>query len=349
MRTSKIVFFSCEPGGAEILSPVIMHFMGLPQFTVQTLAYGHATLRFEKNGIPFEEIKPVLKNDQGFVESYRPDLIITSATSLPFKDMSERHLWLLAKQGGIPSFALLDQWQNYVIRFSGVEADENLKYLPDYINCINEIGMREMVEYGFDPARLVKLGHPYLSGLRDKTFALDRSAIQKKLGLKRDRLTLLFASEALLEHYGHTRGYTQYEALGLFLKICKAKEDINIVLKLHPKDSIEKYQEMIEVSGLNIKLIQNELTSVECIAISDEVYGMTSIMLVEAYILGKKVVSLQPNLLVTDECVLSRHGLILRVEDERSINANAVNGHFDFQWMKSEFVDFVESVMLEQT
>jgi len=81
------------------------------------------------------ETRPIQKEDFSLLDRYAPELLITSATSLPAVDMSEKYLWRQAKQRGIPSLAFLDQWQNYAVRFSGRQDSERLAYLPDWINC----------------------------------------------------------------------------------------------------------------------------------------------------------------------------------------------------------------------
>jgi hypothetical protein len=53
---------------------------------------------------------------------------------------------------------------------------------------------------------------------------------------------------------------------------------------------------------------------------------MTSIMLIEAYLIGKTVVSLQPGLRVPDPLVLSRHGLIPRFDARSDFDPFACEG-----------------------
>ena len=165
--------------------------------------------RFNKKNVEYIEIEPVKENDFLLLEKYKPDLIITSATSLPFKDMSEKYLWQNAKKKSIPTIAMLDQWQNYSIRFSGAEEKEKLKYLPDYINCLNAIGKTEMVAEGFPAEILFEFGQPYLSLINNDSYDIEN--IKKKIGITGNGKVILFVSEPIKEHFGNKRGYDQYK------------------------------------------------------------------------------------------------------------------------------------------
>jgi hypothetical protein len=346
-----VLFFSCEPGGAEVLIPVIRLLAQTTPCRVIVLSYGLGAERFARKGTEYIEIASLKEDDDAVIAAFQPALIITSATSLPERDMSEKYLWRIARRAGIPSIAFLDQWQNYAIRFSGVLASERLAYLPDYINCINAIGALEMVGEGFEPQRLVEFGQPYLASLAHDAALLDVADIRHGQGIAPDARVILFASEAIREHYGNSRGYDQYDALGLLLeRVSREGGGAVLLVKLHPKDAPAEYMKILgEYPALRAIMIKNELSPLECIAVSDEVYGMTSIMLIEAYILGKKVASLQPGLKVADPCVLSRHGvipLLLSRDVEAPIRwASSGPGSFkfDFEFQKEKFMEFFQS------
>ncbi len=340
MGLRKILFFTCEAGGAEVLIPVISSINKHPEYEAVVLSYGYARDRFDKNKIPFIKTAPFEMDDTDLLQRFSPHFIITSATSLPFKDMSEKHIWRNARKLGFPTLAFLDQWQNYTLRFSGPQKGQRLKYLPDLINCINDLAKKEMVVVGFCPDMLVPLGHPYLDCVKEQFSYLDRDSIGKQHNIPTENEILLFVSEAIYEHYGNSRGYNQYEVIEGFLKCIEADSDAKtILLKLHPKDKIGAYRYIKEkYIGVDIRILTNELTPLECLAASDKVYGMTSLMLIEAYIVGKPVVTIQPNLRIPDPLVLSRHGyipLISAFDDvitEPRRNIETKNFPYKFDW-----------------
>ena len=77
-------------------------------------------------------------------------------------------------------------------------------------------------------------------------------------------------------------------------------------------------------------------------SISDIVFGMTSIMLIEAYIMGKQCISLQPNNIGSDLLVLSRYNYIKRIDNyssfeirEENKKIDSENCHYKFKWRES--------------
>ncbi len=339
-----VLFFSCEPGGAEVLIPVIQLLKLDSDFRVLVLGYGLGGDRFSRADIDFVKIDKVMKSDNDIFEKIKPSILITSAASLPDKDMSEKHLWLIARENNIPSIAFLDQWQNYVPRFSGTETNERLKYLPDIINCINMDGKNEMLAEGFPESKLKPMGHPYLSGVKKISNAIDANRIRKKICISNNVLIALFVSEPILENYGDTRGYDQYQVLALFLlAISESEKDYLPVIKLHPKDNIGKFEDILnKYKNISPIIIKNELTSLEVLSISDLVIGMSSVMLIEAYILECFIISLQPNLKIKDPFILSRLNLTpLFVGSKKfsicDISCSALNDRFDYTFNICDF------------
>lgn len=350
--SKRILFFSCEPGGAEVLTPVIRLLDAQPEFEVTTIGYGYALDRFSKNDISFSEIAQIDLEDTNLIDNNAPDLIITSAASLPTVDMSEKHLWRQARLRGIPTLAMLDQWQNYAARFSGISVNERLAYQPDWINCLNETGWAEMVDEGFDATKLVPMGHPYLSSLKRNFTALDISSLRIAQRIEASDRVVLFVSEPIAEHYGVERGYDQYQVLDYFLTNLDTEcTQTRVLVKLHPKDCPSSFAEISEkFKGLRVRFISNEISPLECLAISDYVFGMSSVMLIEAYVIGKLVASLQPGLLVEDPMVLSRHKLIPCITSYKKINPLKLNFQsgdlFDVEFKAECFQDFVRRLMV---
>lgn len=351
MQRKTILFFSCEPGGAEVLIPAIRLLKAETTYNVVVLGYGLGAERFSRKGIDYLAIDPVAKDDHALFDAHRPDLLITSATSAPDRDMTEKHLWHTARQLGIPSLAFVDQWQNYAIRFSGPAPQEHLAYLPDYINCIDEIGKREMTALGFSPRTLLALGHPYLSAIQEDFEKVDSAEIMSRLELPPDSRVALFVSEPILEHYGRSRGYDQYEALTIFLEAMKdGASGCRPVLKLHPKDQAGKFDEIIRAyPQLAPVVVGNQLNSLECLKMADLIVGMTSIMLIEGFVLGKTVVSLQPGLQIEDPLILSRHGIIPVAASPQDINRSAVTNpsthKIDYAFNQEAFLRFLQEAL----
>lgn len=352
MGQKVILFFSCEPGGAEVLIPAIHLVMTRTPHKVIVLGYGLGVERFANKGIPCTTIDPIREHDAHLINTYQPDLIVSSATSLPERDMSEKHLWRIARAAGIPTLAFLDQWQNYAVRFSGVANDERLAYLPDYINCINETGKCDMTSVGFRRDMLVEFGHPYLSSLKGTAANMDEAAVRRRLGIEPTQQVALFVSEAIREHFGGARGYDQQDALRVFIEMVSSSDmKYRPLIKLHPKDVQEGYDSILHgYSGLMPVIIRNQASPVECVQIAECVFGMTSIMLIEAFVLGKPVVSIQPGLMVEDPMILSRMGYIAQITDahhlprlDAALSFKSPQQPFEFAFKEKEFLAFLDA------
>ncbi len=351
----RILFFSSEPGGAAILTPVIRLLELEKEYEIVVIGYGHGLKRFRQNGVQCIEIGNIGKGDVGIIGRYKPDFIITSATSLPWFDMSEKHLWYNARNAGIKTLAFIDQWQNYKIRFSGTSDDETLYYLPDYINCIDSTGRIEMISEGFSEGILYPLGHPYLTELKNAYEALNPEEINRKLDVQNKQVdperTLLFVSEAIREHFGTVRGYDQYQVLEYFLENArKSASEALILIKLHPKDDINSFNEItLQFKDINLMYCQDNLSSLECLYTSNYIFGMTSMMLIEGFILGKAIVSLQPGLKINDPLVLTRSKKIPLLKDHEEFdvfgfqpgNTDGFNINFD----KEEFLNVLGTMI----
>ena len=177
---------------------------------------------------------------------------------------------------------------------------------------------------------------------------IDSALIRKKLNISQEENIVLFVSEAIEENYSQHRGYTQYEVLYTFLKNSTPVNHTSILIKLHPKDDVRKF-EAIRTAFTQHKLmfISGELTSLESIAISSRVFGMTSITLIEAYILGKSVVSIQPNLKINDPFVLSRYGyvqVILNADFQLDLESDTIpelKKRFVYEFKQAKFLSLV--------
>jgi hypothetical protein len=247
--------------------------------------------------------------------------------------------------------AFLDQWQNYAIRFSGAYGIERLAYQPDFINCIDEIGKSEMCAEGFDPSKLYPLGHPYLTEIADSAANLNGASVKRRLGIPEDISIALFVSEPIFEHFGLSRGYDQYEALKLFLTATATNPTpICPVIKLHPKDYRERFEEVIKpYHKLSPLIVEEEATALECLTMANIVVGMTSIMLIEAYILGRPIVSLQPGLKIEDPLMLTRHGLAPRVTERQGFSLSDStypqgDRGFGYVFLQAPFLNLLDTI-----
>ncbi|MDP6702285.1 MAG: hypothetical protein QGH25_21705, partial [Candidatus Latescibacteria bacterium] len=133
VHKKKILAFAREPGGADTIAPVVARLRREDRVEIDLLAKDFAAARFAAAGLDFEEVpwkaEPALEKQVETILSERcPDALFTGASGRPEDDMTEKYFWKCGADRAVPSLAVLDQWQNYILRFSGTGADERLAY-----------------------------------------------------------------------------------------------------------------------------------------------------------------------------------------------------------------------------
>lgn len=309
--TSRILAFAREAGGAQAIAPVIKDLL-IRGARVIVTAKDVGEKVFETHGLTpayLEDgdscyIAPLLSKEWGRME---PDLVLTSATSLPELDMTEKNLWRWARNKGIASVAVLDQWQNYAKRFSS-PGTTDLAYLPDMCCVMDEIARRGMIEEGFPPERLTITGQPAFDELAGaaQVEADAALALKRGLGMDNGRPTLVFVSEALREHWRSEYGYDERTCLNDLLEIIEAlRERPNLIVKKHPQNVDEDFDlgAIKRVSDrFVVRIVGMEQPARRVVLASDIVVGMSSVLLVESMLLGKTTISIEIGAKVFDKC-----------------------------------------------
>jgi CDP-glycerol glycerophosphotransferase (TagB/SpsB family) len=88
-----------------------------------------------------------------------------------------------------------------------------------------------------------------------------------------------FASEPYAEDYGI---FPEIEAVSDLIQILRERNDIVLVVKLHPRENENKYSEFTKC------IRDKETDSIRMIMVSDVIISISSMVLIEAAILGKK-------------------------------------------------------------
>lgn len=350
--TKKILSFAREAGGASAIAPVCKKILDRNwQFLL--LAKDYSKDVFRREGLEFidfpefseSSLDGLLKNGlQGM-----PDLLFTSATSLPDLDMTEKYLWRWAANKGIKSVAMLDQWQNYALRFSGCKQEEELAYLPDYIFAMDEFAREEMIKEGIAEDRIVITGQPAFDRIAAQREQMANSSLEIKdrLGISGNKIVVSFVAEAFKGYLTDKLGYDEQsvlELLGNILdRLSRVYKHLNIdfLVKLHPKNNRSEFDWLFSKwPSFNKYVVQNEITPGEMIAISDLVIGMSSVLLLESIAAGKIVVSLQINSRLESQLVAAKTGAIPFITEEikarKTIEKLLMDDKFRDEYLKNQ-------------
>ena len=220
----------------------------------------------------------------------------------------EKRFVAAASRLGVPTLAVLDFWSVYRERFA--DATGRLAYLPDRVAVMDRPARDGVVAAGVPAERVTVTGQPAF----DELFAYRAGVTESRRAACRDRWgcgagerVVVFFSQPLanLTPPGHPRypGYTEHEAVGLVADACDRAETeagtpVVLVLRPHPRESAD---ELVRSASRAGRVVLDEEGDRRAAALAaDLVCGMTTVVLVEACLLGCVTLSVQPGLCLPD-------------------------------------------------
>ncbi len=363
MKGRKMLLFSRDPGGTNAIMPLIEPLRALGN-EVNVYGKDAALSIYRKQNIDCSDICATVpsgtqEQTDEFVRKICPDLIVTGTSS---EDFTERHLWKAAERAQITSFAVLDQWTNYRLRFIS-EGEDPLDprpasklVVPSFFFIMDEFARKEMCALGIDCEKLVVSGQPFFdyirkSGERFTTLEIER--LRGELAGTQGGLVFVFASQPIASIHRKNGmaedywGYTEITVLeNVAACLSKLAEEmpvrVTLVLRLHPKDELNAYQNTLATLPSSIKVVvDRETDSSLLLKGADLIIGMFSMLLLEAAILDRRFISVQIGLKRENPLIFDRMGLVRSILTEQELeetlrailsgkNEKFPNLHFDF-------------------
>ncbi len=301
----KIIFTAQDPGGFNAITPVIKKLRRDKRFNVSVVLAKHACLFAEKQKIRY------LDADKTPFDITGADLILTGTS---FGDSIEKRIIAMAKAKNIPTISIIDFWTDYAPSFSDSETG-NFKYLPDYILAVDEIMKKEMVLNGFPPEKIFITGNP--------SFDSFSRIIQPKTNKDLIAFFPQPFSEILKNNSKDYKDYIKFDEVQILEDIVKVLEKIDlnkrIVINIHPRaKKLDKFDKVIENTKLKIKK-EKKLYNKNLIEKSEIVIGVNSVVLFQAAMRGKKVLSYQPGIKSSDLLISNRLGLSVPVYKKKDL------------------------------
>ena len=321
----KVLVFARDPGGANIIIPLINEL--IKAYEVEVYAKEYAFIRIKQVYTACRDIELELaENSQEevflFLKSKAPDLLITG-TSL--NDYTERFLWKASELLGIPSFSIVDQWINLGIRFSKYDytgEEKYLKnmtheYLPTRIMVMDKYAKNELIKQGIEENQIYITGQPHFDTVREKY------AMSQIVKGNNDTVNIIYVSEPIISDYDkgqEQKMYWGYNEKTIFLSLYQSivefvsweKRKVSLIIRPHPREDADKWDEII--SSLNSPYIElicdKESDSFDLLKKADVVCGMSSMFLLEAVICEVSVLSIQIGLKRENPFVLDKIGVL---------------------------------------
>jgi hypothetical protein len=341
MKGRKILIFSRDPGGTNAIMPLIDPLRAAGN-EVDVYGKDMALSIYGKLNMDCSDICDAIplgtqEETSEFVRRAGPDLIVTGTSS---EDFTERHLWKAAETAGIPSFAVLDQWTNYRLRLMP-EADDPTNgfrtsklFVPSFLFIMDEFAKEEMCALGIDPKKLVVSGQPFFGYIRntgDRFTANEIETLRREITGTQGGLVFVFASQPLTsihqkngmaeDHWGYTEKTVLKNVAECLSKLAdELAVKVTLVLRLHPKDEANVYQDSLATYLNSIKVVTDrENDSSLLLKAADLVIGMFSMLLLEAAILERPFISVQIGLKRDNPLIFDRMGLVRSILTEEEL------------------------------
>lgn len=215
------------------------------------------------------------------------DLVAMSASGYPIEADIRLRCW----NAGIPVFQFIDQWYNYAFRFPETSAPR----WPDRIGVIDQISCDEAAAEGLPRERLLAVGSP----------VWEAEAILPAA----PRQDIAFLGQPVRRDYGRSLGYDEWDAWGVVEQAMKQRPDLirSILYCPHPSSS--------DATAERIAPATFAASTEQALLRCGTVISMFSSPMISAYLGGRRVISVQPNLQGIDRGMLSRRRYIPRIDE----------------------------------
>lgn len=323
MSQKKVLATSWHPGGANAIIPVIKKLNLEKVVDVVVIDHEFSEKQFENAGISYKTISDYNLNDVSLESMTRllsyenPYLVLTgtSAQDENNKDVLEQTINLASTKNKIPSLAVLDYWGNYWQRFSDLDGKNRLAFLPSKVAIMDEYARKAMLAEGFPEDKLVITGNPHFDSFKYKAKEFsekDRLKVREQIGLPQE--ILLFYAGGIFQRDSAQYGFWDFDNVKLISQTINETRKAGLVVKLHPRVPKEDFEEIGSYVAHNgegkIKLVSDVHPNSLSLA-SDVTLTACSTVGIEAVLMGKPCVSIQPNLKNEDFfAILTKNGLV---------------------------------------
>lgn len=301
--THSVVIFVEDPGAVNFIAglPPALSARGI---SVTVVADGPARAYMQRLGLSF---LPADGHDAAaIIDELEPGLVLVG-TSENRRSLAHELVALCAERG-IISAAAVDSPAAASERFRGT-AEGKLEHAPDWLLVPDGWTAEMYIHLGYPPDHVITCGHPHYDHVRAKGPELAAAAprLRDSLypGAPPQARIVIFAAELstgldaaeyrrsgsyTLDGRGESSGRTQVVIEEFLDAVAGIDPRPYCVLRLHPKNAADEFAAYLT----DFQQVSQAEPALEMIAASDGVVGMTTMLLVEAVLLGKPTLSILP-------------------------------------------------------
>lgn len=347
--TQRVVTVCSDPGGAQAILPVARE-LAIRQIPLKSIVTKVSAGIFQSETLGWDimEVPNALRLDEvkRIMTDFRATVLLSATGTY---NQIEHTCRCAARELKVTSVALLDYWNEYLARFQRTSQGRTIVCKPDLVCALDEVSQRGLVrEAGFHLEQVVVTGPANLEeSLRAYHTISDAHivACRKQFSADSYDIVAVFFSDAYFigpggayakgegssfdERGESIFGYTPDEILGRLLYELDAAAGTAgksgcLLIKPHPRENTEKLLETIAChEGVHMHAeVVTTVTAHELIALSDVVFGMGSVVLVESALTGRITASVQIGLRERgrfDPCEGNTLGLTIPVFDVKEL------------------------------
>ncbi len=352
MQNTDVLIFAEDPGAANYLAQLPAALAGRGRL-VKALADGHARQHLLQLGVYFEVVQHPAAADQ-ILASVRPRVLIVGTGENP--NTLGLALVAEARSVKIGSIGVVDALANPDHRFRGQNA-EPLAYAPDWLLVADETTKAAYVALGYPAKQAVVCGHPHYDYMRTVRMKLEnegQNALRQRVlpGVPKSRKVVVFATEGseklpqpqsgglaeyTLTGRGTSNGRTEIVLEEFLDAVQLVRPRPYLVLRLHPKDTSEYYTKYLD----EFDLVSSGGSPFELIYAADLIVGLTTMLVLEAALLGKLTLSVVPRAVEMDWLPSVRAGITPCAATRKQLRAALVDLLCDSSHMQCANVDDV--------
>lgn len=298
-----ILLYADDPGGANYLAPLAESMLSrsIPfRFQIAPVLAEFAAER-KINCV----VRPDAVTADGMLADVRLLVIGTSEDPGCFA----HGLVEAARASGITSLGVVDMAVNADRRFRGY-SNNPLQYAPDWLAVTEASTAAAYAALGYPSDRLLVCGHPYYDQVRARrrTFLTQDRAALRQVAYPQapaNRPVWLFLAEGVdqlnpaasfrsPDYTLYGRGGHDFRGVIVLEEVLDAAAELNprpwVVLRLHPKNRPEDFISLAPELGM----ISQTGDPLPLVWAADLVLGMTTMLLLEAYLLGRPHLAILP-------------------------------------------------------
>lgn len=278
---------ACDAGSANFLAPVLKN-LDAPW---ALYAQDPAAEIFSRREIPHQRVARA-----GWESLPRQGAEILSAgdfgavvTGTSWGATLDKAATLAANGLGLPTTAIVEHWDIYRERFSRVEDGRITApdaYLPASVWLPDEQAVAEAARAGLPRERLRAVGQPHLEAQAQALADAGPVSRNDDVVFISERVGGDFQTGSPLD-----RGFTEHAALDMLIEALDFSR-FRLVIKLHPQEDAAKYQPLLQ-RGVPARLVK-DCDVRKLILRSHRIVGMFSMLLLEAALIRRDVLSVMP-------------------------------------------------------